>query len=1846
MNTPPGARYALSSLQPITVDQLQKQFDDDPVLNLIQKQLSSVLADAAASDLEAYRQARIISHHAHADVRAVLKQITPLRDFALPLLQSALDKRFGPGLDAEAATLYRWYPPGFLEDAWSTEYILLESALHNFEREEDFSWPTRSRINPKNSIDNQQALNPEEFSDLCRHLNLGRKYQDHLEGILQPDSPEGSAAHAARDHLRSKLIWKDRTDMELYAHVALLKKHISRDALNAILALTTRQADPQFNGKAIRIEKISVMGFGIPRALVIQPQETWTVTQRPLVLYIPGDPITAFQEFVSWSALEDALRIRLFSRVGKGSYISDFFVHLVGERSRAQLLRELLRHLFPHSAVGNVLVTHLRNGPWIHERDFKANLRLESDSAQGELFKGMFDQQLQLLYDNARFHAVPTEYEDAKSREKRLQNWLSAGMSVANFLAFFPIPVFSQLMLLYSASELLGEVYHGMEDLSHGDLEQGLDHLLGVAANIAALAAAGKTLHGPTPSAITRNNFVGELVPVTLSSGETRLWKPNAEPFRSSIRIPETATADLDGVFEIKGKHYVRIEADTYEVAHQQHLNKWQLRHPDPAHPHSPTLEHNGAGAFRHAWETPAEWGRNTMFRRLGHSVSGLGETAAEQILAVTGTSDASLRQLHAQGAMPAGQLSDTIKRFSLDSTLESFVEQSGNTRAQEFERRYAASESAENDAVQRLKRDFPSLPVAVADELLATSFPAEIEYMTTTGRLPLRLAEAAAWQTRQTRLNRALEGFYLKSSNSPDTETLTLRLLDRLSGWSDQVRLEVRQGSTSGALLTTLGDPQAMEFKTLVKSNGRYQAFDANGNDLNGSGREGNNLFPSILHALPDAARASIGLPHVWQAPELKLKLGELATQDRERASALLGQRRDKLQFNSPTRLKDGRIGYALSGRGRLQAVVLEDHLLDKLGLLELRNTFPAAVLEHMRANGLSLTDINARLDVLIDERSALRASLAQWADQTSERLDMTALVVQSRMRIHDAILDFWEASSFASNPESHVLRLRDVVLAEFPTQLPASFNAQVRRLQLSNVMATLVRPLAGGVSMNQDILGNLLASFPETTDLEISNTAASRFYFAQFSELPDVISSRLPRLSSLSLVNQSLYIDAQTLNTFGRMSDLQVLDLSGNRLLISPQDRGSIRLSLRRLVLNNVGLRQWPEGLAELIPAHIGELSLDSNQISSWPTPAQPEAPSSGYTLISLHDNLISNADMIEVSLRSVEPRSAMRIDPGLSPELQQQVDTLLSEQAELSRVIANWVQGPESGASVSEPARNARQRLGTELLDHWRNVVVGRNSPPYRIESMVLADFPQALPETFYRSVTDLRLLNVTANAEELNRFIGHYRALTTLHIDGPVESLIAPPPALAELTALRSLSLTGQGLLIDQNAMEFFSRMESLRHLNLGHNQLGEITFNDVLNRQWHSLRFEHMGINSWPQWLSEYLPNSVDELFLSGNQLTELPEHILSNPSSYNGYAEIVLHGNPLSETCMQRAHMSEFGRNRTYTFYMDLPEHIDNLRPGPLESSSDEEVSDSDNGDDAIFHSHGPVVADAPVAAGVEDWLSGTAEQNVTNRAIWDQVVAAGDAPMLLSLIGELRRTADFKRARAVLTQRVWCVLAAAAKDQELRVLLNVDAQDAVANLTCGDGVRLQFNQMELRVLAKDTQLDIQGPERGPSHYRHARRLYRCDEVDALAVANAGERDQAEVRLAYRLRLAQVLDLPLAPSVMLYGVTSGVTPNELEEVLTTVINRQAGDAFVDNAVRQALWNDWLNEAYPQEFVELNETFASRQERLEDEFPEFNAAYSARVTALNEERTTQELELRKALTRRERQKYGD
>ncbi|MGF6593610.1 NEL-type E3 ubiquitin ligase domain-containing protein [Pseudomonas sp. 2835] len=1133
------------------------------------------------------------------------------------------------------------------------------------------------------------------------------------------------------------------------------------------------------------------------------------------------------------------------------------------------------------------------------------------------------------------------------------------------------------------------------------------------------------------------------------------------------------------------------------------------------------------------------------------------------------------------------------------------------------FNERYQALQKTDAGPVLQIQQAFSGLPTVVVEELLRHATPAELEQLHVTARVPIRLGEEARAYQHKLRLNRAYEGLYLDAGSSPDSERLVLHTLSTLHGWPTDLRLKVREGSIQGALLDSIGSSEASIGNVLVSDGTTYRTYDADGRQLHGR----DNLYAAVLHALPDAQRSALGFADVSQHAALKQAVQAQPLLPRHSLRAVLKMQALKPGARSPMRLADGRLGFPLSGRGRLAGFILEETLLDKIRLLEFEHAFPEQILQMFYDAQWSRADIDQRLDQLLAEQQSLRNHLSNWTDAASSMPPLSAARMNSRTRIAEALWRHWRANNLPELSQATTpLQLADVYLSDFPAQLPDFIQQRVQGLELWNVNhdETPINPFIT-LDNERNGLGRFFGRFPQVRSLVYGQSLGQSSY----PFVGQIVLEHYPQLRELSLIDTRLYIGQAEINLYRGFSQLQRLDLSGNTLNIL----GNIDLSglnLQYLGLNRTNLRGWPQWLDSANLNAIAEVSLADNQITTVPAAVLENPIGSGHhTRVSLRNNELSRDTLIRMRLSEGEGRR-FSFELTIAENLRTILDVMTQERAALDEAFVQWAEASHSGAPLRDEQIASRRRLGRLVHDLWSHEPTHGHVGALRLEAIALNDFPRRLPAFFYHRLRRLQLLRVGTHASELHQFLSDFPYLDSLHIEGHVTPLGSLNAAVPQLRMLEHLSLIDLGLNIDQSALATLQLMPGLTELQLDGNVIGEISDASAL-RNIEQLSLNNVGLQAWPQWLDTLLPGPMQRLSLAGNQIRELPERILANPRTEVHHTEISLTGNPLSDETMRTAYLSE-GYNRAYDFYMDLPPDILALERARHYSSGSSPSSPEET------------------ESGVDVWLSGAEDRSTIRRGIWQQIEDGADASDLLGVISHLEHSADYRDAssRSGLTERVWGVLEVAANDTELRLVLNGMGAEPLQQIrqrdTCPDGIRLAFNQMEIQVFIRQSLQGVAAEQRGSSLYALTRRLYRLEALDNAAREQAGSRDEAEVRLAYRLQWAREMDLPVPPSNMLYRTAANIRPAELDAALNLVRQGEGGQAFLDFARGRDFWVDYLRESHADRFMALKSAYEAEVLDLYDLYPDDNPEQiAARITVLEQQFKRNESNLIEALT---------
>lgn len=582
-----------------------------------------------------------------------------------------------------------------------------------------------------------------------------------------------------------------------------------------------------------------------------------------------------------------------------------------------------------------------------------------------------------------------------------------------------------------------------------------------------------------------------------------------------------------------------------------------------------------------------------------------------------------------------------------LQALREAVAKQVHKRRGAIFDSLRQGTAGPSSAGVALLLRDFPTLPDSIAREIESQASLTEHAQLNQAGaRLPLRLAEEARLYQQQVRLSRALEGLQWSAPHNPDSQRLALGLLESVPGWTGEVRIELREEVASGRLLARVGRADG-ELKILVANAERYRAYDGLGNEL----FSGEDYAAAILRALPDAERRALRI-EVFDVGQLRMRLQQLAIDDRARASRLLGQQPRKPWHRAPLRLADGRGGYTLGGASS----TLRPETHRRLGVLypELNREQITRLVAELRKSGRDLAE---RVEGLEKEYRQLQLKLDYW--QRSAPDSPTRRLAVSRLK---------RAWQRGGGSESHRLELKELDITGLPTL----------DVQFPHITELNLRGVAGPTGVHGgEIPAHLFSSFPKLkalglvgshlpeiplsirhcgeleelalghNRLQVTDTmfqplqALPRLQILslasnQLGQLPDAAIdalSGLPKLTYLDLSSNSLVLEARHLEQLANLR-LGNLNLADNRITLDEAGAAvfqrfiylrNLNLSVNPLMrapdlvimpwLQNVDLsfcqlREWPGGLTGLMNQHqfqLRSINLADNQIEQLPQLAQ---------------------------------------------------------------------------------------------------------------------------------------------------------------------------------------------------------------------------------------------------------------------------------------------------------------------------------------------------------------------------------------------------------------------------------------------------------------------------------------------------------------------------------------------------------------------------------------------------------------------------------------------------------------
>jgi hypothetical protein len=643
------------------------------------------------------------------------------------------------------------------------------------------------------------------------------------------------------------------------------------------------------------------------------------------------------------------------------------------------------------------------------------------------------------------------------------------------------------------------------------------------------------------------------------------------------IRLASATPQDVLRRLHVEGEPVPALLADTldrFDLCRQIDTFIGHLQSEDP-------LRHDLAEPMLHLLTQYGPWPRGLKLK----IVDGAGRTRWEYVRPSEGETpvrEASLTEskvrtplmlnnlieaVDAAGVDLLVTVSPPIAKTNMDGRVrhlrQALAEAAGNEKVQLLNDYYAMGETRSDPRVALIKSRFPSVPTPAIEQIVTLAGTEELQQMAAwdfadasqTKPIPLRIAEELRHYQRVVRLNRAYEGLYQDALVTADTPRLVLATLQTLPGWSDTVRIELREADVSGALIDSIGPQDATQTKVVVRDDDLYQAFDDSGNELSHWG----NFFDALQHALPDAERRAMARPSIHHGDLLKEAVGASPV-DRDVLASRLKMPALKPSFQSPMRLASGKFGYPLGG------------LRDWLGLgrspesrvLEL---YPSYTAEQTEALLRSLGDGAVReLKRRKVELKMLRRDLDRWAATLGWRHVGNYLeVVPAALRqvVAEQIERCWRRQTWIvtgadGRRVGYELNLSDVNVGALP-ELGADF---------SHVGVLKLRDL--GLTLNY--CDSFLSAFSSLRRLDLARN--------RLSEIPPALEG-MRDLDTLQLEGNQIRLSPRGAEILQGLSRLKNLDLDHNWLGRLPDF--SRLPDLERLNLKNTGITAWPTGLRD---------------------------------------------------------------------------------------------------------------------------------------------------------------------------------------------------------------------------------------------------------------------------------------------------------------------------------------------------------------------------------------------------------------------------------------------------------------------------------------------------------------------------------------------------------------------------------------------------------------------------------------------------------------------------------------
>ncbi|MNO31112.1 E3 ubiquitin-protein ligase sspH2 [compost metagenome] len=523
--------------------------------------------------------------------------------------------------------------------------------------------------------------------------------------------------------------------------------------------------------------------------------------------------------------------------------------------------------------------------------------------------------------------------------------------------------------------------------------------------------------------------------------------------------------------------------------------------------------------------------------------------------------------------------------------------------------------------------------------------------------------------------------------------------------------------------------------------------------------------------------------------------------------------------------------------------------------------------------------------------------------------------------------------------------------------------------------------------------------------------------------------------------------------------------------------------------------------------------------------------------------------------------EEQARLSQDDGL---VFQHLMDLQDDFVQLKLHLDRWV-----SAELAESRKTVRQQNAEKILRAWQlqaEQLPAVNGQPQgqrlSLGGLQLGVLPELPPHIDFHRLAALNVRDTSVSVVPVD-FLRAFSALTELNMSA--NQLRGLPIGLAYLPQLRVLRLAHNQIRFTAQSVGILQGLTQLTHLDLSFNRLEmlDLSFNHLSRMV--SLNLRHCRLGIWPHRIE--LCGLLEYADLRNNQLTQVPDAVLEMPYAFR--RNILVDGNQLRSLQVRKLYALDAIQEHGH-----LPEAIGAIDPEQVRA----------------------------------DWVATVAvEVRPARDALWQTLLAPPASDGLLWVLTRLQKTADFTagaESQAMLSRGVWELLDALNEDPVLCRQIFLQANKPKS---CLETVTDLFSQLRVQVLKAqaltqaNAPVNAARPELRAELLRLGRQLFRLEHVERIAHQDAqlrygGHCDVLTLRLAYRVRLREPLELPAQPYAMTYPESAEVTElseARVEGALQRVQQAQTVNALAENLSRRDFWQAYLRQQHTGMFDRIN-----------------------------------------------------